>query len=70
MEGYTDAKGKGLLNKKMASLRANEIVKFLKLEGISADRIETVSLGAKSPEQSKNRRVELVILPEGKLEKS
>jgi peptidoglycan-associated lipoprotein len=78
VEGHADAKGKAALNQKMATKRANEIAKFLRMQGISAKRIETASYGAKSPIQlgqdaqthSKNRRVELIILPEGSNTKS
>lgn len=69
VEGYIDSKGNASLNKKVASLRANEIAKFLSREGISAERLEIVSLADKKS-QVKNRRVELIVLPEGKVQKS
>lgn len=69
VEGYTDAKGKKSLNKKIMSLRTNEIAKILKMEGISADRLEIVTFDAKKA-PTNNRRVELIILPEGNVGKS
>lgn len=67
--GYNNTRDKKFLNKKIASLKSNEIAKVFKMEGISADRIEIVSYDVKkSP--IKNRRVELIILPDGKSRKS
>ncbi len=71
VEGHSDNKGEAALNHKMAHKRALETAKFLRAQGIPAKRIETVSMGAKSPaqlgkdprSQGRNRRVELVIVP-------
>lgn len=69
IEGYFNNKGKRPLNKKIASFKANEIAKFLKTEGVSAERLEIVSLtDNKTP--TKSRRVELIVYPDGKIQKS
>ena len=78
VEGHADARGSSNLNHRLASQRADAAVRFLKIQSISTKRIETVLFDAKSPKKlgkdsqaySRNRRVELVILPEGKRPKS
>lgn len=68
IEGHTDNAGSGDHNKKLSTDRANTILKFLTINGITASRLTAAGFGAERPlvannseaNMAKNRRVELV----------
>lgn len=68
IEGHTDNAGSADHNKKLASDRANTILKFLTDQGIASSRLTAVGYGAERPlvandseaNKAQNRRVELV----------
>lgn len=67
LEGHCDERGTREYNIALGERRAGAIAKFLKIQGVSAGQIETVSYGEERPASyghdnqawSKNRRVEL-----------
>ncbi len=67
LEGHTDERGTREYNIALGERRANSVRDFLVLQGINANRIETVSYGEERPAVlgsnesawSRNRRVEL-----------
>ena len=70
VNGYTDSTGSAALNNDLSYRRANAVANFLKIQGVSADRLLVDGLGSKNPIASndtasgraQNRRVEITIL--------
>lgn len=68
--GYTDSTGSAALNNSLSLQRANAVSNYLRLQGVSADRIVTEGAGSRNPIASnatpagreQNRRVEIVLL--------
>ena len=68
--GYTDNTGSAAYNNTLSLQRANAVSNYLRLQGVSADRIITDGAGSKNPIASnatasgreQNRRVEIVLL--------
>lgn len=68
--GYTDSTGSAALNNSLSLQRANAVANYLRLQGVSADRIVTEGAGSRNPIASnstaagreQNRRVEIVLL--------
>jgi peptidoglycan-associated lipoprotein len=75
--GYTDKVGSAEYNKILGERRANAVGQFLKLQGISADRIEIISMGSADPltdvnsrdANRLNRRVQFELIKDGKSSK-
>jgi chemotaxis protein MotB len=74
VEGHTDTdpinRTKNLYknNWELGMKRATEVVDYLTLRGVDASRIRAMSYGEHqpiSPDKAKNRRVEIVVTPEG-----
>ena len=71
VRGHTDQRGDRLFNEELSAHRAQEVARYLVWLGISARRIEVVSLGAQEPADrantqdawARNRRVEIVWRP-------
>lgn len=69
VEGHTDNKGSAKYNKGLSERRANSVANYLKMQGVSDDRITTRGMGLENPVESneteagraKNRRVEIAI---------
>ncbi len=70
INGYTDNTGSAAYNNTLSLRRANAVANYLRLQGVSADRIITDGLGKENPIASnataagreQNRRVEIVLL--------
>ncbi len=70
INGYTDNTGSAAYNNTLSLRRANAVANYLRLQGVSADRIITDGLGEENPIASnataagreQNRRVEIVLL--------
>ncbi|HET7306486.1 MAG TPA: peptidoglycan-associated lipoprotein Pal [Gammaproteobacteria bacterium] len=70
LEGYTDERGTKAYNIALGDRRAQSVKRFLMLQGVSADQIQTVSYGEEDPADpghneaawAKNRRVVIVYL--------
>lgn len=68
--GYTDNTGSAALNNSLSMQRANAVANYLRLQGVSADRLITDGAGSRNPIASnataagreQNRRVEIVLL--------
>ena len=68
--GYTDSTGTAAYNNTLSLQRANAVSNYLRLQGVSANRIITDGAGSKNPIASnttaagreQNRRVEIVLL--------
>ena len=68
--GYTDSTGSAALNNSLSLQRANAVSNYLRLQGVSADRLVTEGAGSRNPIASnstpagreQNRRVEIVLL--------
>lgn len=68
IEGHTDNAGAADRNKKLATERANTILKYLTINGIATSRLTAAGFGAERPlvandtkeNMAKNRRVELI----------
>lgn len=76
IEGHTDARGSSAYNRKLSSERALSVAEYLiRNAGLSASRIRAAGYGETRPVASnrtetgrqKNRRVDVYILPRGKL---
>ena len=69
IEGHTDSSGAAAYNLKLSQRRAESVYDFLVLRGIPVGRLdaqgfgETRPLPGMSPEDPRNRRVEIVRLP-------
>lgn len=69
LEGHADERGTTEYNLALAERRANSIQNYLVVNGVSGDRIETVSYGEERPAETghdessyaQNRRVEVVL---------
>ncbi len=72
--GFTDNVGNPEYNKKLGERRANAVANYLKLQGVSADRLEIVSKGSTEPlsvvssrdANRLNRRVQFELISGGK----
>ncbi|HET7369926.1 MAG TPA: peptidoglycan-associated lipoprotein Pal, partial [Gammaproteobacteria bacterium] len=70
LEGYTDERGTKAYNIALGDRRAQSVKRFLMLQGVSPDQIETVSYGEEDPADpahdesawAKNRRVVIAYL--------
>lgn len=70
LEGYTDERGTKAYNIALGDRRAQSVKRFLMLQGVSPDQIETVSYGEEDPADpghneaawAKNRRVVVAYL--------
>lgn len=70
VNGYTDSTGSAALNNDLSYRRANAVANFLKIQGVSADRLLVDGLGSKNPIASndtasgraQNRRVEITLV--------
>jgi len=70
IQGYTDATGEPEYNVELGLQRAEAVRRFLHGQGISLDRMATISYGEDAPVEpnntpegrAKNRRVEIVVL--------
>lgn len=68
--GYTDSTGTAALNNDLSYRRANSVANFLKIQGVSADRLLIDGKGSQNPIASnqtaegraQNRRVEIVLV--------
>lgn len=68
--GYTDNTGSVALNNGLSLQRANSVANYLRLQGVSSDRLLVEGLGSKNPIASnataagreQNRRVEIVLI--------
>ena len=68
LEGHADERGTRAYNLALGERRANAVVRYLVIQGVNRDQIETISYGEERPASlirdesgwSKNRRVELV----------
>lgn len=68
--GYTDNTGSNTTNNALSLRRANAVSNYLRLQGVSADRLITDGLGSENPIASnataagreQNRRVEIVLI--------
>jgi outer membrane protein OmpA-like peptidoglycan-associated protein len=73
VEGYTDAQGSDEFNQKLSEKRAEAVRDYLVSHGISQDRVSAKGLGESNPiadnntaeGRANNRRVEIVVPPEG-----
>jgi peptidoglycan-associated lipoprotein len=69
LEGSTDERGTREYNMALGERRANSVANYLVVNGVSRDRIETISYGEEKPAASghdegawsQNRRVELIL---------
>jgi outer membrane protein OmpA-like peptidoglycan-associated protein len=69
VQGHTDNTGKAEVNKKISEQRANEVMEYLKMKGVAAERMTAVGYGQEQPiadnatkeGRQKNRRVEFKI---------
>ena len=70
VNGYTDSTGSDAINNPLSVKRANAVADFLKVQGISANRIVANGYGSANPIASnatvsgreQNRRVEIVLI--------
>lgn len=70
IQGHTDATGEPDYNEQLGLQRANTVRRFLHRQGVSLDRMATISYGEDAPlapnntpeGRAKNRRVEIVVL--------
>ena len=68
--GYTDSTGSAAINNDLSYRRANSVANFLKIQGVSADRLLIDGKGSQNPIASnstadgraQNRRVEIVLV--------
>lgn len=68
--GYTDSTGSAALNNTLSLQRANAVANYLRLQGVSADRLLVDGAGSQNPIASndtaagreQNRRVEIVLI--------
>ncbi len=68
--GYTDSTGTAAINNALSMRRANAVSNYLRVQGVSADRIIIDGLGSKNPIASnataagreQNRRVEITLI--------
>ena len=73
VEGHTDSTGSAKVNSALSEKRADAIAKYLETNGIEESKIESVGYGFKKPIASnkskegraQNRRVDIIITPEG-----
>ncbi len=73
VEGYTDSTGSARANEDLSRRRAESVRAYLISQGMPADRIRAVGMGANRPiadnssaeGRANNRRVEIVMEPEG-----
>jgi outer membrane protein OmpA-like peptidoglycan-associated protein len=71
VEGYTDSRGSDAANQALSERRANAVRNYLVTQGVAADQIDAVGLGASKPTadnstaegRATNRRVEIVVKP-------
>lgn len=69
IEGHTDNRGSASYNQGLSERRANAVANYLKMKGVSSDRVTTIGLGFDKPVdtnetdegRAKNRRVEIGI---------
>jgi outer membrane protein OmpA-like peptidoglycan-associated protein len=69
IEGHTDSRGSSATNQALSQDRAQSVASYLLTQGLPADRIQTVGMGASSPVASNdnaegradNRRVEIIV---------
>ncbi len=67
--GYTDSSGNNIYNKKLSTIRANAVKKYLVKKGVSSRRLYAIGYGESKPiadnktqeGQAKNRRIEFKI---------
>ena len=70
VNGYTDNTGTDAINNTLSFQRANTVANYLRMQGVSADRLMTQGHGSKNPIASnataqgraQNRRVEIVLV--------
>ncbi len=70
INGYTDSTGSAAYNNTLSLRRANAVANYLRVQGVSADRLITDGLGKENPIASnataagreQNRRVEIVLI--------
>ena len=75
IEGHTDNRGSASYNKGLSERRANAVTNYLKMKGVSGDRLTTVGFGFDKPVdtneteegRAKNRRVEIGIVANDEL---
>lgn len=74
VEGHTDSVGSSTINKKLSESRAEAVATYLKSNGFSDINVEAEGLGFEKPiatnkskaGRAQNRRVDIIITPEGK----
>ncbi|MBI4818966.1 MAG: OmpA family protein [Deltaproteobacteria bacterium] len=72
VEGHTDDRGRYQANVELSAARAQSVVRYLSNKGVAPSRLESVGFGPARPiapnddeaSRARNRRIELVILPE------
>jgi outer membrane protein OmpA-like peptidoglycan-associated protein len=75
IEGHTDNRGSQSYNQGLSERRANAVTNYLKMRGVSGDRLTTVGKGFEKPVDSnetdegraRNRRVEIAIVANDEL---
>jgi len=79
IEGHTDNRGSASYNQGLSERRANAVTNYLKMKGVSGDRLTTIGLGLNNPVdtnetdegRARNRRVEIgIVANEELLEKA
>jgi outer membrane protein OmpA-like peptidoglycan-associated protein len=71
IEGHTDSQGDEQYNQNLSMMRANSVANYLESTSVVPDRLQTLGFGESQPvasnesaqDRSKNRRVELRIIP-------
>jgi len=71
VEGHTDSRGSAATNQELSTQRARTVKDYLVAQGVAADNIESMGLGATKPVaenssaegRANNRRVEIVVKP-------
>jgi outer membrane protein OmpA-like peptidoglycan-associated protein len=77
VEGHTDNRGTAQYNKGLSERRASSVANYLKMQGVSSDRVSTMGHGFDQPVadnetdagRAKNRRVEVAIWANEELKK-
>ncbi len=75
VQGHTDSTGPDAYNQTLSEKRARSVADYLKIQGVSADRITAVGYGESQPVadnstaegRTENRRVSFVIVPNEKM---